>query len=42
MARAYPRHPRVASLPTLMEENIKAVAAEITSTDPAELPAICR
>ncbi|MEV0197869.1 MBL fold metallo-hydrolase [Nonomuraea sp. NPDC050691] len=42
MARAYPRHPRVASLPTLMEENIKAVAAEITSTDPAELPRICR
>ncbi|WP_211267149.1 MBL fold metallo-hydrolase [Nonomuraea candida] len=40
--RAYPGHPLVASLPTLMEENVKAVAAEIASTDPAKLPRICR
>ncbi|MEV1001603.1 MBL fold metallo-hydrolase [Nonomuraea sp. NPDC050202] len=42
MGRAHPRHPRVASLPTLMEENVKAVAAELVSTRPAELPRVCR
>ncbi|WP_206067941.1 MBL fold metallo-hydrolase [Nonomuraea composti] len=42
MERAYPGHPRVASLPTLMEENVKAVAAEMASARPADLPRICR
>lgn len=42
MRRAYPGHPSVASLPTLMEENVKAVAAEIASTRPAKLPRVCR
>jgi glyoxylase-like metal-dependent hydrolase (beta-lactamase superfamily II) len=42
MNRAYPNHPNVASLPTMMEENVKAVAAELRTTKPAELPAACR
>ncbi|GGS47298.1 hypothetical protein GCM10010156_02560 [Planobispora rosea] len=42
MRRAYPGHPPVASLPTLMEENVKAVAAEIASTGSAGLPRVCR
>ncbi|MEU4726203.1 MBL fold metallo-hydrolase [Nonomuraea dietziae] len=42
MRRAYPGHPRVASLPTLMEENVKAVAAEIASAEPTKLPPVCR
>jgi glyoxylase-like metal-dependent hydrolase (beta-lactamase superfamily II) len=39
--RAYPGYPSVASLPTMMDENVRAVAAEIAAEDPATLPSIC-
>ncbi|MET8503209.1 MBL fold metallo-hydrolase [Streptomyces sp. NPDC004787] len=41
MGRSYPGHPPVADLPTLVQENIKAVARELTAEDPAKLPAAC-
>ncbi|MFH8369328.1 MBL fold metallo-hydrolase [Streptomyces sp. NPDC018031] len=39
--RSYPGHPSVASLPTMMEENVKGVAREIGAEDPGTLPAVC-
>ena len=42
LARAYPGYQSVASLPTLVEENIKAVGIELVSETPATLPAACR
>ncbi|MEU0403233.1 MBL fold metallo-hydrolase [Streptomyces sp. NPDC006197] len=41
MDRAYPDHPPVADLPTLVQENIKAVAKELAAEDPARIPAAC-
>jgi glyoxylase-like metal-dependent hydrolase (beta-lactamase superfamily II) len=37
----YPGFPSVASLPTLLIENVKAVAKELAAEDPATLPAAC-
>lgn len=42
LARAYPGYQPVASLPTLVEENIRAVGAELATEDPATIPAACR
>ncbi|MGJ6965826.1 MBL fold metallo-hydrolase [Streptosporangium sp. G11] len=42
LGRAYPGYPSVASLPTLMQENVKSVARELLEEDPAELPPACR
>ncbi|RKS76734.1 glyoxylase-like metal-dependent hydrolase (beta-lactamase superfamily II) [Actinomadura pelletieri DSM 43383] len=39
--RAYPGHPPVADLPTIVQENIKAVARELAAEDPAKTPAAC-
>ncbi|SEH00908.1 Glyoxylase, beta-lactamase superfamily II [Nonomuraea solani] len=39
--RAYPGHPPVADLPTIAQENIKAVARELSAEDPAKTPAAC-
>jgi glyoxylase-like metal-dependent hydrolase (beta-lactamase superfamily II) len=41
MEAKYPGYPRVASLPTIVEENVKAVSAELTAENPATLPAAC-
>ncbi|MEV0173627.1 MBL fold metallo-hydrolase [Streptomyces sp. NPDC050803] len=41
MERAYPGHPPVADLPTIVEENIKAVARELTAEDATQVPAAC-
>ncbi|GAA3655841.1 hypothetical protein GCM10022224_018740 [Nonomuraea antimicrobica] len=41
MERDYPGHPPVADLPTIVEENIKAVARELSAEDPAKTPAVC-
>lgn len=38
----YPDHPPVASLPTLVEENIRAVASELRAEDPATAPEACQ
>ncbi|MGH3977682.1 MAG: MBL fold metallo-hydrolase [Pseudonocardiaceae bacterium] len=40
--RAYPDHPRVASLPNLQELNIAAVAGELLAENAASLPPACR
>jgi glyoxylase-like metal-dependent hydrolase (beta-lactamase superfamily II) len=40
--RSHPGFPSVASLPTLMDENVRAVAAEIAAEDLATLPPSCR
>lgn len=42
LSRDYPGYPSVASLPTLLEENIKSVAKEIRAEDPETLPIPCR
>ncbi|MFE3025011.1 MBL fold metallo-hydrolase [Nocardia tengchongensis] len=42
LSRDYPGYPSVASLPTLLEENIKSVAQEIRAEDPATLPILCQ
>lgn len=42
MDREYPDHPRVASLPTLTEENIKGVAAEFKAQDQPTPPPTCQ
>ncbi|NUW46134.1 MBL fold metallo-hydrolase [Nonomuraea rhodomycinica] len=39
--RAYPGHPPVADLPTIAQENVKAVARELAAEDPAKTPAAC-
>ncbi|WP_101785819.1 MBL fold metallo-hydrolase [Nonomuraea indica] len=39
--RTYPGHPPVADLPTIVQENIKAVAREMAAEDPAKTPAAC-
>ncbi|MFC4048098.1 MBL fold metallo-hydrolase [Actinomadura syzygii] len=39
--RAYPGRPPVADLPTIVQENIKAVARELSAEDPAKTPAAC-
>ncbi|MFF9279191.1 MBL fold metallo-hydrolase [Streptomyces griseosporeus] len=39
--RAYPGYPPVADLPTIGQENVKAVARELAAEDPAHLPAAC-
>ncbi|MGW5262344.1 MBL fold metallo-hydrolase [Microbispora sp. NPDC004025] len=39
--RAYPGYPPVADLPTIVQENIKAVARELSAEDPAKTPAAC-
>ncbi|MCK2215582.1 MBL fold metallo-hydrolase [Actinomadura sp. ATCC 31491] len=39
--RAYPGHPPVADLPTIVQENLKAVARELSAEDPAKVPAAC-
>ncbi|MEW9552351.1 MBL fold metallo-hydrolase [Nonomuraea sp. NPDC050783] len=39
--RAYPGHPPVADLPTIVQENIKAVGRELSAEDPAKVPAAC-
>ncbi|MDT7840178.1 MBL fold metallo-hydrolase [Streptomyces justiciae] len=41
MERAYPHQPPVADLPTLVQENVKAVARELTEEDPTRVPAAC-
>ncbi|MEU7030816.1 MBL fold metallo-hydrolase [Streptomyces sp. NPDC046275] len=41
MDRSHPGHPPVADLPTLAQENVKAVAEELASEDPGQLPAAC-
>ncbi|MBC2906451.1 hypothetical protein [Streptomyces cupreus] len=41
MERAYPGHPRVADLPTIVQENIRAVARELTAEDAPRVPAAC-
>ncbi|MEU4726300.1 MBL fold metallo-hydrolase [Nonomuraea dietziae] len=41
MERTYPGHPPVADLPTIVQENIKAVARELAAEDPAKTPAAC-
>ncbi|GGQ45172.1 glyoxylase-like metal-dependent hydrolase (beta-lactamase superfamily II) [Actinomadura coerulea] len=41
MDRAYPGHPPVADLPTIVQENIKAVGRELSAEDPAKAPAAC-
>jgi glyoxylase-like metal-dependent hydrolase (beta-lactamase superfamily II) len=41
LERKYPRYPLVASLPTIVEENIKAVSAELSAENPATLPEAC-
>ncbi|MFB4273100.1 MBL fold metallo-hydrolase [Nonomuraea sp. GTA35] len=41
MDRAHPGHPPVADLPTIVQENIKAVAREISAEDPAKVDADC-
>lgn len=38
----YPDQPLVASLPTLVEENVRAVARELSAEDTSSLPAVCR
>lgn len=42
VAKDYPGYPSVASLPTLAQENVKAVTRELTAENPATLPAACR
>ncbi|WP_328409070.1 MBL fold metallo-hydrolase [Nocardia sp. NBC_00403] len=42
LSRDYPGYPSVASLPTLVEENVKSVAREIRAEDPGTLPTPCR
>jgi hypothetical protein len=39
--RAYPGYPPVADLPTIGQENVKAVARELAAEDPADLPTAC-
>lgn len=39
---SYPDYPLVASLPTLVEENVRAVARELSAEDATSLPAACR
>ncbi|MEU4328997.1 MBL fold metallo-hydrolase [Nonomuraea dietziae] len=39
--RAYPGHPPVADLPTIVQENITAVARELSAEDPTKVPAAC-
>ncbi|MDQ3788170.1 MAG: MBL fold metallo-hydrolase [Actinomycetota bacterium] len=39
--RAYPGYPPVADLPTIVAENVKAVAKELSAEDPAKVPAAC-
>ncbi|GAA2322465.1 hypothetical protein GCM10010149_89510 [Nonomuraea roseoviolacea subsp. roseoviolacea] len=39
--RAYPGFPPVADLPTIVQENVKAVARELSAEDPAKTPAAC-
>ncbi|MGV9452558.1 MBL fold metallo-hydrolase [Streptomyces sp. NPDC003635] len=41
LERDYPDHPPVADLPTIAQENIKAVAEELTAEDPARVPGVC-
>ncbi|MEU8138066.1 MBL fold metallo-hydrolase [Streptodolium elevatio] len=41
MEQKYPGYPPVASLPTIADENVKAVAAELAAENPAVLPAAC-
>jgi glyoxylase-like metal-dependent hydrolase (beta-lactamase superfamily II) len=40
--RSYPAYPSVASLPTLLEENVRSVAKELLTEDTGELPGPCR
>ncbi|MEV0663134.1 MBL fold metallo-hydrolase [Actinomadura luteofluorescens] len=41
MDRTYPGRPPVADLPTIVQENIKAVARELSAEDLAKTPAAC-
>jgi glyoxylase-like metal-dependent hydrolase (beta-lactamase superfamily II) len=41
LERAYPGYPPVADLPTIVQENVKAVARELSAEDPATVPAAC-
>ncbi|AQZ62614.1 hypothetical protein BKM31_15125 [[Actinomadura] parvosata subsp. kistnae] len=41
LERAYPGRPPVADLPTIVQENIKAVGRELSAEDPAKTPAAC-
>ncbi|MBL1110318.1 MBL fold metallo-hydrolase [Streptomyces sp. 5-8] len=41
MERVYPDHPPVADLPTIVQENIKAVARELTAEDAGQVRAVC-
>jgi len=42
LERLYPGYQSVASLPTLLEENVAAVARELLAEDTANLPSACR
>jgi glyoxylase-like metal-dependent hydrolase (beta-lactamase superfamily II) len=42
MEKSYPGYPSVASLPTLVQENVKAVARELLAEDPATVPVACK
>ncbi|MGK5553643.1 MBL fold metallo-hydrolase [Actinomadura kijaniata] len=41
MERTHPGHPPVADLPTIAQENVRAVARELAAEDPAKTPAAC-